>query len=61
MYGSETWTLASDTKKRLESCEMWFLRRMMKTPWTDRVSNEEVLTRAGVQRKMIREMLIIGS
>ena len=58
MYGSETWTLASDTKKRLESCEMWFLRRMMKIPWTDKVSNEEVLTRAGVQRKMIREMLI---
>ena len=32
MYGSETWTLASDTKKRLESCEMWFLRRMIKNP-----------------------------
>ena len=30
----------------------------MKFPWTDKVSNEEVLTRAGVQRKMIREMLI---
>ena len=58
MYGSETLTLASDTKKRLESCEMLFLRRMMKISWTDKVSNEEVLTRAGVQRKMIREMLI---
>ena len=22
MFDSETWTLASDTKKRLESCEM---------------------------------------
>ena len=32
--------------------------KMMKFPWTDKVSNEEVLTRAGVQRKMIREMLI---
>ena len=31
---------------------------MMKIPWTDKVSNEEVLTRAGVQRKVIREMLI---
>ena len=58
MYGSETWTLASDTKKRLESCEMCFLRRMMKIPWTDKVINEEFLTRAGVQRKMIHEMLI---
>ena len=30
----------------------------MKIPWTDKVSNEEVLTRAGLQRKMIRKMLI---
>ena len=37
---------------------MWFLRRMMKIPRTDNVSNEEVLRKAGVQRKMIREMLI---
>ena len=37
---------------------MWFLRKMMKIPWTDKVSNEEVLTRAGVQRKVIREMFI---
>ena len=36
---------------------MWFLRRMVKIPWTDKVSNEEV-RRAGVQRKMIHEMLI---
>ena len=54
MYGTVTWTLASDTKKRFESCEMWFSRRMMEIPWTD---NEEILTRAGVQRKLIREML----
>ena len=37
---------------------MVFIRRMMKIPWTDKVSNEEVLIRAGVQRKMKREMLI---
>ena len=54
-YGSETWTLASDTNKHLESCEMLFLRRMMKIPWTDKVSDEEVLRRAGVQRKFKRK------
>ena len=37
---------------------MWFLRRIMKIPWTDKISNEDVLRRAGVQRKMKREMLI---
>ena len=43
MYGSEAWSITSDMRKRLESCEMWFLRRMMRIPWTDKLTNEEVL------------------
>ena len=58
MYGSEAWSITSDMRKRLESCEMWFLRRMMRIPWTDRVTNEEVLRRAGVERKLIMEIRI---
>ena len=26
LYGSETWSITSDMRKHLESCEMWFLR-----------------------------------
>jgi len=55
-YGSEAWTLASDLSKRLESCEVWFLRKMMKIPWTDRVTNEEVFSRAGVDRKLMQDV-----
>ena len=36
MYGSEAWSITSDIRRRLESCEMWFLRRMT-IPWTLRV------------------------
>ncbi|XP_071959530.1 uncharacterized protein [Antedon mediterranea] len=65
MYGSEAWSITTDLRKRLESCEMWFLRRMMRIPWTDRVSNEDVLIRAGVCRKLlkgirIRQMRFMG-
>ena len=56
MYGSEAWTIASDLRKCLESCELWFLRRMMRIPWTDKLTNEEVLQRAGVERKLIGEI-----
>ncbi len=56
MYGSEAWSLTSDMKKRLESCETWFLRKMMRVPWTDKVSNEEVLRRAGVSRKLLKDI-----
>ena len=35
---------------------MWFLRRMMRIPWADKLTNEEVLQRAGVERKLIGEI-----
>ena len=58
MYGSEAWSITTDIKRRLESCEMWFLRRMMKIPWTDKVSNDDVLSRANVNRKLLREIRV---
>ena len=56
MYGSEAWSITSDLRKRLDSCEMWFLRRMMRIPWTDKLTNEEVLQRAVVERKLVGEI-----
>ena len=56
LYGSETWSITSDMRKHLESCEMWFLRQMMRIPWTDKVRNEDVLKRAGTGRKLILEI-----
>ena len=62
LYCSEAWTITSDLRKHLESCEMWFLKsRMMRScnfsgTWADKVTNEEVLQRAGVERKLIGEI-----
>ena len=47
-YGSEALTLTVYLKKRLEICEMWFLR----------ISNEEVLARAGVNRRLIKDIRV---
>jgi hypothetical protein len=58
MYGSEAWSITSDMKRRLESCEMWFLRRMMKISWTEKVCNEDVLTRAEVKRKLMSNIRV---
>ena len=55
-YWSEAWTLTAGLKKRLESCETWFLRKMMRTPRTTKLSNEEVLIRAGVNRRLIKDI-----
>ena len=52
LYGVETSTLraADNTRKYLESFEMWCWRRMEKISWTDNVRNEEVLLRVNEQR-----------
>lgn len=30
-------------KKRTEAIEMWFYRRMLRMPWTEHMSNKELL------------------
>ena len=43
MYGSETWTLTAQDKKKIEAMEMWTWRRLLRINWTERKSNEEIL------------------
>ena len=54
LYGCETWTLMTAERNRLMATEMWFLRRMLKVKWIDKVTNEEVLHRAGTKRWRIK-------
>ena len=53
MYGCESWTIAEEIRKRIEAFEMLCYRRMLNIKRTDRVSNEEVLRRAGVSGKQL--------
>ena len=53
MYGCESWTITEEIRRRIEAFEMWCYRRMLKIKWTDRVTNEEVLRRAGVSEKQL--------
>jgi len=53
-YGSECWTISAAMVKRLEAVEIWFYRRMLKIPWTDHVSNEQVLEMAGNERTLMK-------
>ena len=55
-YGCEAWTIRKDLEKRLETAEMWFYRRMLRIPWTARVTNVEVLRRAGVGRCLVNKI-----
>ena len=54
LYGVESWTLSERLLKRLEAVEMWLWRRMMRVPWTSRLTNEAVLNMVGENRQLIR-------
>uniref|UniRef100_W5NGM3 Reverse transcriptase domain-containing protein n=1 Tax=Lepisosteus oculatus TaxID=7918 RepID=W5NGM3_LEPOC len=43
MYGCESWTLKKADRKRMDPFELWCWRRLLRIPWTARVSNKEVL------------------
>ena len=52
LYGSETWGLRESERRKLEVLEMGCLRSMCCLTLRDRVRNEEVRRRAGVERKL---------
>ena len=53
LYGVETWSLKVRTLKRIEAFEMWTLRRMLRISWTEHITNDDVLLRAGVERELL--------
>src|SRR5688572_23208644 len=53
LYGSETWTLRKEDILKLEALEMRLWRRMEKISWTDKVTQEDVLRRVGIERQPI--------
>ena len=53
LYESETWTLQKEDIRRLEAFEIWIWRRMMKVPWTEHKTNEEILKMVETERKIM--------
>ncbi|GFS04715.1 endonuclease-reverse transcriptase [Elysia marginata] len=53
MYGSEAWTITNKFKKKLDAIEMWFLRQMLRIPWTAKKTNERVLQEAQSKRSLL--------
>ena len=39
MYGCEGWTIKKVEHQRIDAFELWCWRRLLRVPWTARVSN----------------------
>ena len=55
-YGCEVWTINKRIQSQLEAAEMWFLRRIMKVPWTAKISNTIILQMANETRTLIKDI-----
>ena len=53
LYGCESWTISKGMEQKLMAAEMWFWRRMMRISWTDKLNNEAVLEKVGVERQLL--------
>jgi len=53
LYGSETWTLQKEDIRLLEAFEIWIWRRVMKVPWTEHKTNEDILQMVETEREIL--------
>ena len=43
MYGCESWTIKKAEYQRIDAFELWYWRRLLRIPWTERRSNQSIL------------------
>ena len=43
MYGCESWTVKKAERRRIDAFELWCWRRVLRTPWTARRSNQSIM------------------
>ena len=43
MYGCESWTIKKAECRRIDAFELWCWRRLLRVPWTARISNQLIL------------------
>ena len=53
LYGAEPWSMRSAKIRKLNVLEMKCLRRLVGVPPMDKVGNEEVRRRAGIERELV--------
>ena len=42
-YGYGSWTIKKAERRKIDAFEMWCWRRLLRVPWTARISNQSIL------------------
>ena len=56
IYGSEGWILKKREREKLNVFEMYCMQRIVGVHWQDRITNEEVRHRAGIERTIVQRV-----
>ena len=43
LYGCESWTIKKAECRRIDAFELWCYRRLLRAPWTARISKQSIL------------------
>ena len=57
MYGCESWTVKKAELRRIDACELWWWRRLLRVPWTTRRSSQSILKEISPGISLERMML----
>ena len=57
MYGCESWTVKNAERQRIDAFELWCWRRLLRVPWTARISNQSILKEISPGISLKRMML----
>ena len=56
-YGAECWALTESDKKKIESFELWCLRRVLRISWTLTTTNAELLRKFKPKTRLLDVIL----
>ena len=54
MYGCESWTVKKAERRRIDAFEMWCWGRLLRVPWTARISNQSILKEISLGCYLVR-------
>ena len=57
MHGCESWTIKKTEHRRIDAFELWCYRRLLRVPWTARISNQSILKEISPEYSLERLML----
>ena len=59
MHGCESWTIEKAEHRRIDAFELWCWRRLLRFPWTARISNQSVHPEEEISPEYSLEALIL--